>query len=93
MILCKSLDVSELQFRVCNVKWEFFLKVIYLLFRDREREREKESEREDGGGAERERERESQADFILSTGPDAGLSLTTARSQPERILRVACLID
>ena len=55
---------------------DFFLKNIYLFFRERERDRE----RENGGQGQRERERETQADSMLSVKPDIGHDLLTLRS-------------
>jgi len=46
-----------------------------------------EREREQEGG------RETQADSVLSTEPNAGLSFITLRSQPEPKPRVRCLTD
>lgn len=50
-------------------------------------------ERNKVSGGEAKEERESQAGYVFSTGPNAGLSSTTMRSWPERKSRVGHFND
>ena len=60
------------------------MEFLYFWLRESERESKRKQKRERDGEA----ERESQADSIPGTEPDAGLDLTTLRSQPEPKPRV-----